>query len=172
MTTKKLNRVQVFYNAEHKPYLYGAVHIVCGDVENQWWERPFVISKRRSNGEEVVYGTVKRTLDKIMSQVDRIQEFHVGAKAELDAEGIAPLSQERLELPESEVTDRILHEQEGLLEDALLVISVNIRILSELFPQKLKKSKTNVYDYDSKCVGTVELSKVADLLLHNRYITH
>ena len=84
MTTKTYNRVQIPFNREHKPYLYVAVHIVCGNVENQWWERPFVISKRRAGGEEVVYGTVNRTLEKILSQVDRLRHFQPEARAKLD----------------------------------------------------------------------------------------
>ncbi|MXX40031.1 MAG: hypothetical protein F4Z85_18560 [Gemmatimonadetes bacterium] len=165
MTTKEFNRVQIVFNAEHKPYLYGAVHIVDGDLKNQRWESPFVISKRRSDGEEVVYGTIKRTLEKISSQIERIRIFQLETQAKLEAEGIAPPT-----LPESEVADRILDEQEDLVEDVLLTVSVNVRILSEIFQQKLEKSKVNVYDYDGGGVGRIELSKIANLLVHNRYI--
>ena len=50
------------------------------------------------------------------------------------------------------------------------MISVNIRILSEIFPNKLKAYKVDVYDYDGGQVGSIELSKVTDLLVHNRYM--
>ena len=170
MTTKKSNRIQIFYNAQHTPYLYGAVRIVDGDMEIQRWEKPFVISKKRSNGEEVVYGTVKRTLDKILSQLDRLKKFQMETQMKLDTAGITPPIKGNSILPESEVADRILDEQEDLLEDVLLPISVNVRILSEIFSQKLKKSKVNVYDYDDVCVDNIELSDITDLLLHNRYI--
>ena len=170
MTTKQFNRVQIVFNAEHKPYLYGAVLIVDGDLKNQRWERPFVISKRRSDGEEVFYGTIKRTLDKILSQVDRLKNFQVKTQAELDAADLTHLIQQNSILPESEVTDRILDAQEDLIEDILLPISVNIRILSEIFPQILRSRKVNVYDYDDGCIGKIELSEIADLLVHNRYI--
>ena len=170
MTTKNYNRVQIVFNAEHRPYLYGAVHIVNGTLANQWWEKPFVVSKRMSDGKEVVYGTVKRTLDKISSQVDRLKHFQSQAKATLDAAGITPLIREDSILPEGEVTDRILDEQEDLIEDVLLTVSVNIRILSEVFPQQLKTIKVNVYDYDDGHVDRIELSDIANLLLHNRYI--
>ncbi len=170
MPTKKVNRIQIFFNAEHKPYLYGAVHIVDGDLKNQWWEKPFVISKGRSDGEEVVYGTVKRTLDKILSQVAKLNHFQSETQAKLDAIGITPLIRDNSILPKSEAADRIIDEQEDLIEDVLLTISVNIRILSEIFPQKLKKSKVNVYDYDDEHIDRIELSEIANLLLHNRYI--
>ena len=32
MSKQKFNRVQVMFNAEHKPYLYGAIHIVDGTL--------------------------------------------------------------------------------------------------------------------------------------------
>ena len=170
MTTQNYNRVQILYNSKHEPYLYGVVHRVDGDLNNQWWEKPFVISKKRWNGEEVVYGTIKRLLERIMSQIDRLRRFQLEAQARLDAAGITSSSQDSAELPKSEVTDRIIDEQEELIEDVLLTTSVNVRILSEIFPQKLEKSKVNVYDYDCGRVDRIELSEMADLLLHNRYI--
>ena len=168
MTTENHNRLHIFYNAQHSPYLYGAVHIVNGNLASQRWEKPFVISKRRGDGEEVVYGTVRRTLDKISSQFTRLKRFQSEAEAKLHAEGVTPLTQGIL--PESEVTDRILDEQEELIEDVLLTVSVNIRILSDIFPNQLKRGKAKIYDYDNACIATIELSKIADLLLHNRYI--
>ncbi len=170
MTAEKFNRVQILYNAEHHPYLYGAIHIVHGSLENQWWESPFVVSKRRWNGEEVVYGTVKRIVERLFSQLERLREFRSETEARLDAEGITPLIQENSVLPESEFTARILDEQDELLEDVLLSMSANIRILSEIFSRRLKRSKVNVYDYENRCIDRIELSEIANLILHNRYI--
>ena len=167
MATKKYNRVQIVFNAEHKPYLYGAVLRVNGKLENQRWERPFVISKRREDGQEIVYGTVIQVLEKILLQIDRLKEFQAGTEIKLEGRSIDPKNPV---LPESVETDEIIDEQENLVEDVLLSVSVNIRILSELFPQKLKKSKVNVYDYDSLCIDRIDLSTISDLLLHNRYI--
>ena len=170
MTTQNYNIVQVIYNSEHEPYLYGAVLRVDGDLSNQWWERPFVVSKRSGDGEEVVYGTIKRLLEKIVLQVDRLQRFQLEAQAMLDATGITLSPQDEGKLPKSEVTDRIIDEQEELVEDVLLTTSVNVRILSEIFPQKLGQSKISVYDYDEQVVAQIELSQIANLLVHNRYI--
>lgn len=170
MSIEETNRLQVFYNDQHKPYLYGAVHIVDRTVDNQRWEKPFIVSKTRPNGQEVVYGTVRRTLLKLQSQLDRIEKFHSASQAKLAAEGISLPTPGSPELPESETVERILDEQEDLLEDVLLAVSVNIRILSEVFPTQLKRRKVNVYDYDDGEVGRIELSKIADLLVHNRYI--
>ncbi len=170
MTTQNYNRVQILYKAEHKPYLYGLVHRVDGDPNNQWLEKPFVISKKMWNGEEVVYGTVKRLLEKIIFQLDRLKRFQSEAQATLDSAGIAPLSRENPILPESEASDRILDDQDALIEDVLVTTSVDIRILSEIFPRRLKKAWVTVYDYDDQRVGQIELSMITDLLVHNRYI--
>ena len=113
---------------------------------------------------------MKRTLEKILSQIDRLSIFQSETHAKLEAEDIAPLTQGNPILPKSEVTDKILDEQEDLIDDILLTISVNVRILSEIFPQKLQDSMVDVYDYDNGCVGRIELSEIANLLVHNRYI--
>ena len=84
--------------------------------------------------------------------------------------GITPPAPDDPILPESKLADRILDEQDELVEDVLVATSVNVRILSEIFPNKLKKHKVSVYDYDDGEVGKIELSKIADLLLHNRYL--
>ncbi|MDE0556068.1 MAG: hypothetical protein OXI24_17765 [Candidatus Poribacteria bacterium] len=170
MTKQSYNRVQLLYNAEHNPYLYGIVHRVHGDVNNHWLENPFVVSKKRRDGEEVVYGTIRRLLEKIVFQTDKLERFQLEAQAKLDSAGIAPLSRENPQLPESEVTDRILDDQDALIEDVLVTTSVDIRILAEIFPQRLKKARVTVYDYDDQRISQIELAKIAGLLVHNRYI--
>lgn len=168
MTAKKHNRVQIVYQY-CKPYMYGAVHFVDGEVESQRWERPFVISKKGENGCEVAYGTVKRILDKIQSQIDRVIRFRSETQARLEEAGITPGGDGSL-LPNAEVSDQIMDEQDELIEDVLLAVSVNIRILSEIFPDRLQQSTVKVYDYDDACVGDIRLSEIANLLVHNRYI--
>ena len=64
----------------------------------------------------------------------------------------------------------MLEEQEGLIEEVLLCVSVHVRVLSEIFRTKMKKARANVYNYDDSPVGEIELSKIADLLLHQRYM--
>ena len=170
MSTANHNRVQVVFNAEHKPYLYGAIHIVDGSEQDQRWEKPFIVSKASASGEEIFYGTVKRTLQRITSQLDRIKKFQADVQAKLESHGIAPVDGQMGLLPDGDVTDRILDEQEDLLEDVLIGVSVHIRILSEIFPKKLRSHKVQVYDYDDNVVDSIELSEIANLLVHSRYL--
>ena len=170
MSEKPVHRVHVFFNAQSQPYMYGAVHIVDGSVDNQWWEKPFVVSRRKPGGQEVVYGTVHRTMEKIVSQLNRLRKFYVDSQAEMAASGVSPLPPERAISPESELEVRIMDEQEELVEDVLSSVSVNVRILSEIFPDKLQTYKVNVYNYEHAHVGEIELSEIANLLVHNRYV--
>ncbi len=170
MNTERHNRVHIMLNAKHTPYIYAAVHIVDGRIDNQWWEKPYVLSKRRADGSEVVYGTVTRTLQKILSQMDRLTRFSSEARAKLDAAGLASLTQDHSILPDAPVATEILDEQEDLIEEVLLQVSMNLRILSEIFPSQLSQGKVAVYDYDGQDVANIELRRIADLLAHNRYI--
>ena len=171
MSKDKFNRVQVLFNREHPPYLYGALHIVDGDIDNQRLEKPFVISKRRADGGETVFGTVARTMQKIWSQLEKLQAFRSDAERRLEVAGVKPIAgTDGSELPLSPIGDKIIDEQEDLIEDVLVSVSVNVRVLADIFPRKMKRAKANVYDYDGKRVGNIELNRIANLLLHNRYI--
>ena len=136
MSKQKVNRIQVVFNAEHPPYLYGAIHVVDGDIGNQRWEKPFVISKQGPGG-ETFYGTVTRTLAKVWSQLQRLRRFRSDTERRLEAAGVSPIDHAGSELPDSKLTDQILDDQEELIEEVLLCISVHVRVLSEIFPKKL-----------------------------------
>ena len=166
--SKKYNRVQLVYNETHKPYLYGALHFVHGDVENQWWERPFVISKRRADKPEIVYGTVLRLLDKILVPLTRLGQFQARTRARLDAEKIQLLA--GTTLPDSPVADAIHDEQEDLIEDIFVATCVYVRILAELFPNHMQKYKVPVYNYDGRRETTITLQSISNVLQHHRHL--
>ena len=163
------NRVQVVYNNEHSPYLYGAIHVIEGPIQSQRWHRPFIISKT-ANGEEVVYGTVTRTLTRILDQVNRFSEFSSTTHQQLVAAGIE-VSGDSPVLPKTDLTDAIIEEQDRLIEDVLLSTSVYVRILSEMFPKKLQRAVVPIYDYDGEKAGDVSLKHVGNLMVHNRFVT-
>ena len=166
MTTETHNKLHIFFNTEAMPYLYCVVHRVDSSLDNQWWEKPFILSKRKVDGKEVVYGTIRRTIDKIFSQLGRLEQFSSVSRARLEAAGIE-IDDEPKILSDSELENSIVDEQEELVEDVLISISVNVRILSEVFPNKLKNT-VNVYNYEEALVGSADLGSIANLLLHNR----
>ena len=168
MATLGHNRVQVFFK-ESYPYVYGAIHIADGDPAGQQFENPFLVAKKREDGDHMFFGTVALTMTKIWAHLDRLASFAQLAETWLAKAGIGSVDGEG-RLPDSALTDRIIEEQERLAEDVLLAVSVHVRVLSEIFPRKLSAAKVGVYDYEGKPVGEIELSDMANLLLHNRYV--
>lgn len=167
---KSYNMVALFYNAEHKPYLYGMLHIIDGDLEDQRSTKPFIISRRKSDGSEVVYGAIGHLLTRVHSQVDRITEFGNRTKAALRSAGLVVDDQEPI-LPDSPLGDAISDEQEELIEDILLTTSVRMRILCDLFPNKLKQYKIPVLDYEDNFVENAQLRTIGNLIAHNKFMT-
>ena len=167
--SNKYNRVQLVYNATHKPYLYGALHFVHGDVENQWWEQPFVISKRRADRHEIVYGTVLRLLTKILAPLTRLDQFATRTRAQLDAEGVQLLGGTTLP-DDSPVADAIHDEQEDLIEEIFVSTCVYVRILAELFPNHMQKYQVPVYNYDGHRETTITLQAISNVLQHHRHL--
>ena len=166
MKPKNADMLHILYRDQEKPYLYGAILRVDGN--NQQWEQRFLISKSQSGKDPVVYGTVRKLLGKISSHVSKLNQFGLESKAMLEANGITP--GEDGQLPASgAVVDKVLDAQEDLIEDVLVATAVNIRVLSDIFPQKLKRHKIPVYDYNGDKVDEIELRVLANRLLHHRY---
>ena len=168
MASDQYNRVQILYNGEHQPYLYGAVHIIDGPLDSQYWETPFVVSKSTSRGGKIVYGTIIRTLQHISRQLDRVRSFQAKTQARLKQAGVA-VSLDGSLLTSSPVADQILDEQEELIEDLLIILGSKVRILSEIFSHRLRDFVVPVYDKDDQAIESIELKEIANLLFHNRY---
>ena len=164
------DRFLLLFNGNHRPYLYGAFQFFTANTREVRKERPFVISKFLADGSERVYGTVRLLLDNIINSIGGLSEFLMETEAKLTKSGLSSVAQPGSLLPESDLTNRILDEQEELVENILLTVSVHTRILTEIFPKKLEKFTVAVYDYDDNQVENVKLSDIANLLLHNRYV--
>ena len=168
--TKKYNTVQLVYRrTEH--FLYGSICKIEYEGQDLVWTSPFIISKSEPHGEETVYGTVALTLKRISSQMDRLREFNARTSERLRAAGVGQQTGRSVALPKSEIGEEIMNEQERLFEEVLTMVSVNLRRLSEIFPKgKFKNNQIAVYDYEDNKVANIELTEIANLLLHNRYI--
>ena len=104
MPQGKVNSIQVLFNDKHKPYIYGAICAVDGDIGNQRMENPFVISKTGRDG-ETFYGTVARTLSRISSQLAKLVEFRRETERRLKSAGISVVGDAGSELPDSILAD-------------------------------------------------------------------
>ncbi len=168
MGNRQHNVVAVIYNREHAPYLYGAFHIVRGESTHQWTTSPFVVSKHTATGEVFVYGSVLQMLLKVLLQIEKLREFSSRTNAVLARAGL-PIKQEPLPVGTS-VADHIMDDQEELIEEVLLVTSVRVRILTEIFPERLVPYTVPVYGYDDAMVDSIQIRHIGNLLSHNRYI--
>ena len=132
MPSKKRNRVKLFVNLDHALYIYGAIGVVGGGGKTRPSGAPFVISKVRLDRCHVFYGSVARNVTKVWSQRHRLLEFRKSAEPRLAAAGIQRVPGTGSQLPESELSDEILEEQEEFIEEILLSLSLEVRLLSEI----------------------------------------
>ena len=161
-----LNRILVIYRRVGA-YQYGAISKMGGNPDHLEWHSPFLISKSNSAGEEEVYGTVRGTLKRIADQLAKFEAFHKRTSQRLSDVGIA-VDQNHL-LPSSDVANSIIEEQDALIEEVVLITSIHVRQLHEIFPS-LKKFRVAVYDYEGRPAGRTSLKHVGDLMAHTRYI--
>ena len=167
---RKYNTIQLVYQYQ-KPFLYGSICKIEYDNQELEWTDPFVISKRISDDKETVYGTVSLILNKIQRQVNKLRRFNAEAQERLRAAGIAPVSRKDGILSGSKIADEIINETEELMEEILLIVSVNIRILSEIFPKgRFDNNKIPIYNHKGDEVDIIKLTQIPNLLVHNRYI--
>ena len=169
---KEDNRLFLVYRYSG-PYLYGALHVVRRDVQNQETSYPFVISKQ-FQGREIVYGSVLNLMEKVASAFFRFDSwqrsldktmpdaFRASIQANMQAGRVT------YQLPEAELSQVILHQVDERLEDAILVSSLHLRNLLEVFSGKGDR-QVGLYDYEDNRIGTVSLKEIADLLMHHRY---
>ena len=168
VSKKQHNVIATLYNRKHAPYVYGAFHIVRGELSKQWTTKPFVVSKKTATGEVIVYGSVLRMLLKILFQIEKLREFSIRADAIL-GQAALPVKKDPL-LIGVPIADGIMDDHEELIGEVLLVTSVRVRILSEMFPERLKQHTVPVYDYNDKQVDSVQVRHIGNLIAHNRYV--
>ena len=145
-----------------------STYIVRGALTHQWTTKPFIVSKRTATGEVFVYGSILQMLLKLLLQIEKLREFSTRADVVLTRAGL-PVGEAPLPVGVP-ITDHIMDDQEELIEEVLLVTSVRVRTLSEMFPERLMQYTVPVYDYDDKKVDSIQIRHIGNLLAHNRYI--
>lgn len=168
-TDQGFDGVIVIYRYE-EPYLYGAINKMGSNANNLEWHSPFIISKRKANGDEEVYGTVGRTLSRINAQLDRLTSFQFEAVRRLNEAGIKSMDHNS-PISNSTIEKEIIEGQELLFEDVLLTTSVYVRILLDLFPRQEQSLKIPIFNYESENVGTIKLRDISNLMVHTRFLT-
>ena len=170
-----MNELQRLYVRYQKsgPFLYGHIHVVRGNVDNQEASYPFIVSKHIQN-REIVYGSMIALMNKIAGLKFRFDERQraIGQSLPEDVKSSVRTVVENdkvvHELPESEQLDWVLQEQEERLEETIMLMLLNLRTLLDILSGKGDR-KIDVYDYEDKLAGETSLREIANLLMHHRY---
>ena len=155
------------------PFLYGYIHVVRGSIDNQEASYPFIVSKH-VQGREIVYGSMVALMNKIARLKFRFDERQqaIGESLPEDVKSsmrtVVEHNRVVHELPESGHLDTLLHEQEELLEETIMLILINLRNLLDILNGRGDR-KVRIFDYEDKPVGTTSLRELANLLVHHRY---
>ncbi len=176
--TRSTHRVEVLYQKKG-PYMYGALYVIDGSESSTHTSGLFHISKSVA-GKEIIYGSIANDLRRVWDLLVRYNSRQRDAaeqaaklvenKNDLKALQVAPgrLVTEFPEHLDAPDIDRFIHERESEAEDALILCSVHLRTILELFSGRIKPS-VPVYDNQDNEITTIKLKKLMDTMLHHRY---
>ena len=175
MTEDNYNRMILFYQ-QQGAYLYGCIQVVKGSQDNLITSNPFIISKTLS-GQEIVYGSVLESIEKVIRIISRYMEQQqraVDSSIENGLLGPKPQYRNRgdgyvvVDSPDSVPDEEFNHARELEAEDMILLSSIHLRTLSEAFSGKFNQS-IPLYNYDGQECGDVLLKDIFNAVLHHRY---
>ena len=158
------------------PYLYGAVSIVEAEAIAQGrtipleWSYPYVVSKQLADG-EIVYGSVPHLIGETAKPIFRMNHRIRNLEDSLPEEIRSSMQVSRrgnaiiYELPASGVPDWLLHQQEELMKEGLLLSGLHLRTLLEILSGK-RNISVPLYDYDGNSNDTVTLNDLFHILMH------
>ena len=133
------------------------------------------VSSKTVAGREVIYGSVLHTIDEAVRPIYRAQrllkELNVThPQQERQPTNVIKFAKNVVSegLPPGDDTEAILHKQEEILKDALLLTGVHVRTLLEDF-SGVGNNPIPLYDRDGSAVGNVSLAEVFNTLAHYRY---
>ena len=166
------NRLFVLYK-KHGSLLYGVIHVMREGLHDQQSSFPFIVSSHfRDN--EIIYGSLINLMHKIASLLFRLEQWQRDVEEsmpeEIKSAKIEALGSARnaFALPETEYTSSLLQLQETKSEETILLTSLHLRTLCEIFSGKGNAS-IDLYDYEDNKIGKISLMKLANLLMHHRY---
>ena len=157
-------------------HLYGAISTIGpedaarGGTVPLDWSYPFVISKQVDD-REIVYGSLLHLIGEVAKPIFRMNH-RVRALADSLPEEVRSSMRVshtgNVVIYESEFPDWLLHRQEELTKEGLLLSGLHLRTLLEILSGRRNES-VNVYDYDGNANGTVTLNELFHILMHHRY---
>ncbi|MXZ90816.1 MAG: hypothetical protein F4W95_05975 [Chloroflexi bacterium] len=144
-----------------------------GDVPTD--NKAVYISSARLGDREIVYGSLLHTIDEAIRPIyqssRRLREMSEIIPADVfpsveyteSGDGIGLYT-----LPPGDYSDAIIHQQEQILKDTLLLSGIHVRTLLEDFSGR-GNVPVPIYDYESEPAGSVSLAEIFNTLEHYRY---
>ena len=132
------------------------------------------VASKRVGEHEVVYGSLLHIMDEAVRPIFRASRLlqELGNVLPDDVRTSTAITEEdgvvKHTLPEGHHADVLLHRQEEILKDALLLSAIHVRTLLEDF-DGVGNIPVAIYDYEGGLAGNVLLSKVFHTLAHYRY---
>ncbi len=133
------------------------------------------VSSKTVAGLEVIYGSVLHAIDEAVRPIYRTKRLLRKSHETNEQRGWNTgnaieygKNVKSWELSPGAYTDAVLHRQEEILKDALLLTGVHVRTLLEDF-SGIGNVPVAVYDREDSAVGTVSLAAIFHTLAHYRY---
>ena len=161
------------------PYVYGAISTLGpedfarGGTIPLDWSYPFVVSKQ-VNDREIVYGSLLHLIGEVAKPIFRMNHRLRALGDSLPEEVRSSLRVSHTgndviyESPSPGLPDWLLHRQEELMKEGLLLSGLHLRTLLEILSGR-RNASVPVYDYDGNSNGTVTLNELFHILMHHRY---
>lgn len=169
---KKQDRLSLFYK-KSGIRIYGMFVVCASRLYKQLFTDPFTISKNFGD-REIVYGSLTHLMAKIIDII--YTSMNIGPDpASIPEEMKSSVHLGRhiktviYNLPKSDHSESILHQQGQVQEEKVILVSVHLRNLLDVF-NKGNKDKINIYDYEDKEIDEISLREFIDLVIHHRYI--
>ena len=171
-------RVELLYQRKGD-YLFGALYVIDGSKKSTPTSGVFHIAKTVAD-EERVFGSIVNDLRRVWDVLKRYEDRQnavadqaaqlVGHKGSLLERHVGPagLVVEFPEQAKSPEIDRFLDERERDTEDVLVLCSVHLRSILELFGGKIG-ARLPAYDSADNEIATIKMKRLMDTVLHHRY---
>ena len=158
----------------HNDLVYTSVCALLAEPVHDVGPWNVYVSARRIGDSEIVYGSLLHIIDEAVRPIFRAWKLLWELRHDLPEDVQSSVNQTTddgvtlVTIPAGSYTDTLLHKQEQILKDALLLSVLHVRTLLEDFGG-IGNIPILIYDYEGEPDGSVLLSKVFHTLAHYRY---
>ncbi len=173
-TTSRSSDVLRLLYSQQGTILYGAVQFFkdsgdTGPPKPSHQSAPFVIKQTLDDNEAFVFGSVSYLIQDIIRLLDDIDSQVKNLDVQL--RHLIPQGHPRrvVTIDHRAAENRTYFEFTRALSSALVLLSTQVRNLTDVFPRFKQARKIELYDTSGVRAGTISLKDLLDQLVHNRY---